>query len=363
MFGKVLKLAGVFLVASTLLVKAGPVFAAEAPGAGPELAFTVPAGTFSIPGGGELWFAFNYAGDGSQINVDMNGNFLWPGHGRPATQFTVWTPLNVQARSMNQAVTPTGASAVNSYTGKPDQVWTGNFNWRGTYYVVVDQNAPTPNIIQLTVTGSGVSSAGQPMASSAAAETSAGAAAGAGMPAPAGPAVSATVSSTVAVSATVPITLTAPATVSGTVTASAAVSSTISASGTVSSTATAAGTGPINAIASAQGWVTIIPGNTTWYAFQYPGGSSAGPGPRVTIDMFTYPSTAAGYTVWTPQNVQAMLAGQSVTPVGIGSLNPNKANDILWSGSFIQPGTYYVVVNQIQPGGYDLQITGHGLTF
>ena len=282
----------------------------------------------------------------------MNGNFLWPGHGRPATQFTVWTPLNVQARSMNQAVTPTGASAVNSYTGKPDQVWTGNFNWRGTYYVVVDQNAPTPNIIQLTVTGSGVSSAGQPMASSAAAETSSGAAA-----------VSATVSSTVAVSATLPVTLTAPATVSGTVTTSAAVSGTVTASAAVSSTATAAGTGPINAITTPQGWVTIIPGNTTWYAFQYPGGSSAGTGPRVTIEMFTYPSTAAGYTVWTPQNVQAMLAGQSVTPVGLGSLNPNKANDILWSGSFIQPGTYYVVVNQIQPGGYDLQITGHGLTF
>ncbi len=72
---------------------------------------------------------------------------------------------------------------------------------------------------------------------------------------------------------------------------------------------------------------------------------------------------AASYTVWTPQDVLAMLAGQSVTPVGTGALNPNKANDILWSGSFLTSGTYYVVVNQTRPGGYDLQIAGKGLTF
>jgi hypothetical protein len=125
----------------------------------------------------------------------------------------------------------------------------------------------------------------------------------------------------------------------------------------------ATGTGPNNAIIGGKGWVTTRPGATTWYAFWY-----AGDGSQITVHMFVYPSSAANYTVWTPQNLQAYLASYvvsgSTSPVGIGSANPNNGNDIRWSGSFITQGTYYVVVSQGRtPGGYNLQITGSGVAF
>ena len=337
MFSKLLRLAGVLIIASTLLVSAGQVFAAEAPGTGPEMAFTVPTGQVSIPAGGELWFAFNYAGDGSQITVDMAGN-------ASLTTFTIWTPAEVQQRSTGASVTPVGAGSVLSYGNNPDQLWISNFNARGTFYVVVDERPTQSASFSLTVTGSGVTPAGTPMPSSASASaTAAPAVAAASTPAPAAPAASTTVSSTVAAAATP-----APAATA--------------ASATVTGTAVLTGTSPNNAF-TPQGWITLAPGKTTWYSFQYPGGSSAGIGPQVTIDMFTYPSTAASYAVWTPQGIQAMLAGQSASPVGLGALNPNRANDIIWSGSFFTPGTYYVQVSQLQNGGYNLQITGSGVTF
>jgi hypothetical protein len=315
MLGKLLKLAGVLLVAGSLLVGAGPTLADEAPGTGPELAFSVPAGTVSIPAGGELWFAFSYIGDGSQILVDMGGN-------PQLTTFAIWTPAQVQTRSMNQSVTPIGKGGFNTYTSNPDQVWNGSFNAKGTYYVVVDQDSSAPGSFQLTVTGSGVYAAGQPMPSSSAV----------GAPVLAANAVAE--SAPVAAAASVP---------------------------TPAISTVASGSGPNNAITAAKGWVTTTPGATTWYAFQYYGDNLTNP--QVTIHMLVYPSAAASYAVWTPANLQTTLSGQSVTPVGLGSASPNNANDLVWSGSFNLAGTYYVVVTQGEPGGYNLQITDSGVTF
>jgi hypothetical protein len=234
---------------------------------------------------------------------------------------------------MNQSVTNVGAGSVMSYTSNPDQVWNGSFNTKGTYYVVVDQNSSGPGTFRLSVTGSGVYTAGQPMPASSPAAPAA--------PAAAAPAASAPMTTTV----TAAPTAVAPA-------ASAPVTSTV-----------AAGTGPANAITSPKGWVTTTPGATTWYAFSY-----LGDGSQITVHMFVYPSSAASYTVWTPQDLLSSQSGWtlggSTSPVGIGSPNPNNGNDIMWSGSFITSGTYYVVVSQGKtPGGYNLQITGSGVSF
>ncbi len=142
--GKRAIVASVLLVAAVVLLRASVAFASAAPGAGPELAFTVPSGAVSIPAGGELWFAFNYAGDNSQIYVDLSGN---PG----ATTFTIWTPGNVHARSLRQSVTPVGGGAVNSYTSNPDQVWSGSFNAQGPYFVVVNQSAQASGTFELAL--------------------------------------------------------------------------------------------------------------------------------------------------------------------------------------------------------------------
>jgi hypothetical protein len=315
MFGKFLKLAGVFVVTSALLMGSQKALAAEVRGTGPEAAFTVPMGAVSIPAGGELWFAFSYAGDGSQILVDVGGN-------PHLTTFAVWTPANVQTRSLNQSVTPVGAGGVNSYTRNADQIWNGSFKTKGTYYVVVDQSALAPGSFQLTVTGNGVYGAGQPMPS--------------------------------LTSSTAP----APA-VNPAATPLAAASS--AAMAAPAATMVASGASPEDAITGARGWVTTSPGTVTWYAFQYYGDNSNNP--QVMIHMFVYPSAAATYAVWTPANLQTMASGQSVTPVGVGSASPNNSNDLVWSGSFNTAGTYYVVVTHSGPGGYNLHITESGATF
>ncbi len=139
------------------------------------------------------------------------------------------------------------------------------------------------------------------------------------------------------------------------------------------------GNGPDAARSAPSGWISTVVGTRTWYAFHYAGDQS-----QVAIEMQVYPESSASFTVWTPQNLQALQAGQTVSPVGSGSANPfthnhnqfpcvpgfgrclpnlGNANDLLWSGSFYFPGTYYVVVAQsAPPGGYSLTIIGSGVS-
>ncbi len=80
--------------------------------------------------------------------------------------------------------------------------------------------------------------------------------------------------------------------------------------------------------------------------------------------MQVNPAATAGFAVWTPQSVQTMQGGQLVIPIGLGSINPNEADDLIWSGSLHQAGTYYVLVAQSGPAGsYNLTVTGSGVTF
>jgi len=64
-------------------------------------------------------------------------------------QWTQGNPENPQGRG-----TPN-----TGYNG--DLIWSGNFNVPGTYYVVVDQTGPYTGSINLSVSGEGVSPAGQ----------------------------------------------------------------------------------------------------------------------------------------------------------------------------------------------------------
>ncbi len=141
--------------------------------------------------------------------------------------------------------------------------------------------------------------------------------------------------------------------------------------------------GPDTALSAPSGWVSTVQGTRTWYAFQYAGDKS-----QISIQMQVYPSSAASFTVWTPQNAQGWRQGQTVTPVGAGSpgtvtsgSNPlecrpvagssllqcppaptNNLNELVWSGNFNSPGIYYVVVAQSgPPGGYNLTVTGTGV--
>jgi hypothetical protein len=359
-------IAGMLLVATVPVLGTGMAFAAEAPAPGPELAvasppangpdtaFSTPSGWVSTVQGANTWYAFQYAGDKSQILIDMQ---VYPSN---AASFTVWTPQNAQGWRQGQTVTPVGAGSPSTLISSSplecqpvggssllqcpprptnnlnNLIWSGDFNSPGIYYVVVAQSGP-PGGYNVTVAGTGVATAGTP----------------AQAPATATPAPQATSTPAPALGAATPATSTVPS-----------------------------GNGPDTALSVPGGWVTAVQGANTWYAFGYAGDKS-----QILIDMQVSPAGAATFTVWTPQNAQGWRQGQIVTPVGAGSPNPLNGsnplqcqpvggssllqcpsqspnqNDLVWSSNFNSPGTYYVVVAQSgPPGGYDLTVTGTGVT-
>ena len=67
---------------------------------------------------------------------------------RPA--FAVWTPDEARQLALDSTTQPVGRGSEDDSLGG-DQVWAGNFNTGGTYYVVVTQTGPVPANYQLTI--------------------------------------------------------------------------------------------------------------------------------------------------------------------------------------------------------------------
>ncbi len=141
--------AAIALVASLLLLGARPASAVAA-GAGPDTALAPNGGWTPLAVGQRVWYAFQYAGDNSQILVDMAAD---PGNG---ATFSVWSPANLTAWAAGQGEHPVGHGASDSYVNGGDTVWQGSFNTPGTYYVVVDQPRATPAGGLVNVIGSGI---------------------------------------------------------------------------------------------------------------------------------------------------------------------------------------------------------------
>ena len=123
--------------------------------------------------------------------------------------------------------------------------------------------------------------------------------------------------------------------------------------------ASAAGTGPADALAPTGQWTTEAPSQRTWYDFQY-----GGDGSQILVRMAVDSSNPASFEVWTADQIQQWVHGDTVTPVGQGSANDSFGGDLVWSGNFNEPGTYYVIVSDTSsaPETYDLQITGDAVT-
>jgi hypothetical protein len=106
-------------------------------------------------------------------------------------------------------------------------------------------------------------------------------------------------------------------------------------------------------------------GQGVWYAFQY-----SGDGSPILIQMSEAPRDSAGFAVYTP--------GDLATPVGRGhrqTITRRRADgtveetelyggNLIWSGSFPSPGTYYVSVVQADPNPSTiaLKVTGSGVS-
>jgi hypothetical protein len=286
---KVLTAAAIF--ASILLVRIGGPMVASATGMGPADAIVPTNQWTALSPGQQTWYAFNYAGDGSQILVRMGVD------PSSAGAFEVWTPSEIQQWARGDDVKPIGRGSKNDAAFGGDLVWSGNFNTPGPYYVVVNQSGLTPANYSLQIGGNGVSF---PKAALPASKASA------------QPAIS------------------APAAASANADKPTVVSK--------------SGTGPGDALAISGNWEPLGVGQQKWYAF-----TSEGDGFQVLVQMSVDKSDGASFAVWTPDEVMKSAQDSTVQPVGRGSKNDALGGDLAWTGTFNTPGTYYVVVTQTGP--------------
>ena len=102
-------------------------------------------------------------------------------------------------------------------------------------------------------------------------------------------------------------------------------------------------------------------GQQVWYTFNYDGGDTA-----ILVRMGVSPSNSTTFSVWTaPENVRKWAAGEKPAPIGSGVKNDQFGGDLIWTGSFKFPGTYYVLVEQTgrTAGSYMLDVSGKGVSF
>ena len=130
--------------ASAVAVAAGSVW-------GPDNARVPVAEWQPLNAGESHWYAFNYAGDGSQITVQLQSE------PDGSTGFVVWTPDEIYHWGLGEYVEPVGRSSENPSAGG-QQAWAGNFREAGTYYIVVEHTGKEPGVSYyiLTVSGDGV---------------------------------------------------------------------------------------------------------------------------------------------------------------------------------------------------------------
>lgn len=116
---------------------------------GPDTAL-VPDGSWDQLSGGESqWYAFEYASDGSQVQVRLE---TVP---EGSVGFYIYTPEQIRLWAAGERVEPIGRGSDDPFTAGV-LTWSGNFKIAGTYYVVVESTTTATSSCALTVTGSGV---------------------------------------------------------------------------------------------------------------------------------------------------------------------------------------------------------------
>jgi hypothetical protein len=148
------------LLASSFL-PAGTV-AAQAAGTGPDDAVPLPSDWQPLSPGETHWYAFDYQGDGSQIQVRLE---VVPEGG---ATFALWTPEGIRRWGLGLEADPIGRGSTDPSAGSA-LVWSGSFNTPGTYYVAVqhENNPAGTTYYLLEVSGSGVSDPGEGAAAGA----------------------------------------------------------------------------------------------------------------------------------------------------------------------------------------------------
>jgi hypothetical protein len=105
-------------------------------------------------------------------------------------------------------------------------------------------------------------------------------------------------------------------------------------------------------------WAPLAAGESQWFTFEY-----LGDGSQIEVRVWVDPEDSASFSVWTPEQMELLAAGEEVEPVGRGSVDPYTGCCLIWSGSFDVAGTYQVAVEGPSSGTacYQLDIAGDGV--
>jgi hypothetical protein len=136
--------------------------------------------------------------------------------------------------------------------------------------------------------------------------------------------------------------------------------------------------GPDEAQAPSDQWIQLDAGEEHWYAFEYAGhhktveaeeddedDENIWVSSKIQVLLDSDPDDAVSFAIWTPDNVRRWGLGEEVEPVGRGTENEHTAGDLCWCGTFEEPGTYYVIVenDSAGPASYVLTIDGEDISF
>ena len=121
-----------------------------------------------------------------------------------------------------------------------------------------------------------------------------------------------------------------------------------------------AGSDPAHSLFPRDSWVALKNGEQQWYAFRDEGDDTP-----IVVRMTVLPEQGATFRVITAEGVRAWKRSAELQPIGAGSVLELFPNDRYWTGSFVQSGTYYVLVESQArgPSNYKLTITGRGVSF
>lgn len=108
--------------------------------------YVVKGRQYVIPGNSERWFAFDYAGDRSKIEIRI------PDGNRERLQFRLYTLEQVLRYTVDG--TPVGVGT--APRGSQDLVWAGDFTMRGIFFIQVVNTDAFAKSYQIDITGGGV---------------------------------------------------------------------------------------------------------------------------------------------------------------------------------------------------------------
>ena len=117
---------------------------------------------------------------------------------------------------------------------------------------------------------------------------------------------------------------------------------------------------PATPLTPADAWLALAAGDQQWYAFRDEGDDTP-----ISVRMTVVPPAGASFLILTPAQAKSWVHGESDAAVGRGTPLAAVNDDLYWTGSFVQSGTYYVLVKSNNRGlsNYKLTINGKRVSY